>query len=73
MSRGYTSVNEHTGQVMNSKALSKQGEENYSFIFAKMCCQCGEKILHEEPTLYEEDYYHEVCLEEMFQEELDKA
>jgi len=75
MSKGYTSVNEHTGSVMVSKPSNKAYEMSYDRIFRKhlMCAYCDEAVAQGHSSTFDGETYHPECLELRFKEELDKA
>jgi len=75
MAKGYTSVNEHTNAVMVSKPATKAYESGWEEIFKKpkSCPCCDNRVGKDEAVVYEGDWYHRVCLDYMFKEELDKA
>lgn len=61
----YTSVNEHTGDIIKSRN-SKAYEDNYERTFGKKeCSWCGKKIPKGQEEQYEGDFFHEGCLDMM--------
>jgi len=73
MTKGYTSINESTGDRMVTKPATKAYSENWERIFSKkhlMCAYCDEVVAQGHSSTFDGETYHPECLEEMFQEEL---